>query len=266
MSLQKQCIHCGTISEEALFCGNCGRLLNTKLISQQPVSQTTPVSALRQKARFQTKTSPALRPRATEQTKPKSAPPRTPSPLYQKTTYKRKSIASSRGVSALPEAREEEIYQQKEALETIKQQLKVKPVNRRKRFLNFIIDLFFCSILSKLLNKALGFINIMSIFNIKDPTVGMVSKMMLGFTLGLIMPFVYYMVLETYCGKTIGKFFTKTHVVTETGEKPGIGAVLIRSLCRNIPLYLNELSFLFGGDLPVGWHDKFSKTRVVADK
>lgn len=43
------------------------------------------------------------------------------------------------------------------------------------------------------------------------------------------------------------------------GSKPKFDEILIRALCRLIPL--NAFSFL--GDLGKGWHDTLSKTYVV---
>lgn len=66
-------------------------------------------------------------------------------------------------------------------------------------------------------------------------------------------------VFETITGKTPGKFITRCHVVTDTGEKPGTLNVLGRNLARLIPF--DSVSFVFGR----GWHDSISKTRVVLD-
>ena len=81
-----------------------------------------------------------------------------------------------------------------------------------------------------------------------------------GLFMSLLYPlqFVYYLVSEFFFGRTLGKVITRTYVTTEFNEKPGFGAILIRTLCRYIPC--EYLSFLWS---PIGWHDKFSKTYVV---
>jgi uncharacterized RDD family membrane protein YckC len=76
-----------------------------------------------------------------------------------------------------------------------------------------------------------------------------------------ILVLVYCVSFEFLTGQTPGKVITKTRVVTDEGEKPTFGAILIRTLCRFIPL--EAISFL--GPNAIGFHDIFSKTRVVID-
>lgn len=73
--------------------------------------------------------------------------------------------------------------------------------------------------------------------------------------------FAYYLLMETYFQKTIGKFFTGTKVVTLQKEEPYISDIFVKTLCRLIPL--DQLSFLFFNN---GFHDRFSKTMVIKDK
>ncbi|UOQ99288.1 RDD family protein [Hymenobacter sp. 5317J-9] len=73
-----------------------------------------------------------------------------------------------------------------------------------------------------------------------------------------LMMFVYYFVLEVSTGRTIGKLLTRTRVVMEDGSELTTKAIFLRSLCRMIPF--DAFSFLSGNP---GWHDTFSKTRVV---
>ena len=72
---------------------------------------------------------------------------------------------------------------------------------------------------------------------------------------------VYYTLMESSGGRTFGKMITKTHVVNEDGTKASFGQCLGRSFIRLVPF--EALSFL--GDTGVGWHDRWSKTRVVVD-
>ena len=70
---------------------------------------------------------------------------------------------------------------------------------------------------------------------------------------------VYYNFFEIFFARTVGKFITQTIVVDENGEKPNHERILVRTLCRLIPLEI--LSFL---GMPCrGWHDSISKTYVV---
>lgn len=74
--------------------------------------------------------------------------------------------------------------------------------------------------------------------------------------------FLYYFVLESMNGKTIGKYLTKTRVVYKDGSTPTNGTIAKRALCRFIPF--DALSFLSSN--PIGWHDKFSDTIVIDEK
>lgn len=69
----------------------------------------------------------------------------------------------------------------------------------------------------------------------------------------------YYVITEYFLARSIGKILTKTKVVNKNGSRASLITVIIRSICRLIPL--NPFSFLFGWD----WHDKLSKTKVVYD-
>jgi uncharacterized RDD family membrane protein YckC len=69
----------------------------------------------------------------------------------------------------------------------------------------------------------------------------------------------YYALSEFFSGLTLGKLLTGTRVVTDTGGAPGFQQLLVRSVARLVPL--ESLSFL--GAPPVGWHDRWSRTRVI---
>mgnify|MGYP000663414543 CR=1 FL=1 len=70
---------------------------------------------------------------------------------------------------------------------------------------------------------------------------------------------VYYILLETTNGRTLGKLITGTKVVHEDGGPASFTQVLGRSFSRLVPF--DAFSFL--GSEAVGWHDKWSKTRVI---
>ena len=73
---------------------------------------------------------------------------------------------------------------------------------------------------------------------------------------------IYYTLLEGFLqGKSLGKYVTKTRVVTHEGYQPELSTILVRSLCRAVPF--DAFSFLFKE--PGGWHDEWSKTYVVQD-
>ncbi len=70
----------------------------------------------------------------------------------------------------------------------------------------------------------------------------------------------YYSIMEIKFNKTIGKFLTKTKVVTINEEIPGNADIITRTFCRLIPL--DKISFLFTKN---GFHDNFSDTKVIND-
>ena len=81
-----------------------------------------------------------------------------------------------------------------------------------------------------------------------------------GIALVLAMPS-YYFLFEATLGRTPAKFLTGTRVVSANGARASTGQILGRSLARFVPF--EPFSFLFGGNPPNGWHDKWSNTRVV---
>lgn len=68
----------------------------------------------------------------------------------------------------------------------------------------------------------------------------------------------YYILLEYNFQKTVGKWVTKTRVVSTDGSKPSIGRIILRTFCRCIPL--EYFSYFFTVN---GIHDRLSKTCVV---
>lgn len=70
--------------------------------------------------------------------------------------------------------------------------------------------------------------------------------------------FTYYIYLENKYQQTLGKYYTKTKVVTVNGEKPPLKSIIYRTFCRTIPWDI--ISFTLGHN---GFHDITSKTRVI---
>jgi uncharacterized RDD family membrane protein YckC len=71
----------------------------------------------------------------------------------------------------------------------------------------------------------------------------------------------YHFIFEAALGRTPAKFLTGTRVVSASGARASTGQILGRTLARFVPF--EPFSFLFGGNPPNGWHDKWSNTRVV---
>ncbi|MBQ0768866.1 MAG: RDD family protein [Bizionia sp.] len=137
-------------------------------------------------------------------------------------------------------------------LSTQKQNVDTNAAGSRIRFLNFIID----SIVWLILAFLLSFI----IEILIQPT----SQSMITFY-GYLLIFgtylAYYAVMEIQFQKTVGKFITKTKVVTIHGEQPKNGEIITRTFCRLIPF--DRISFVFTTN---GFHDRLSHTKVVKDR
>ena len=120
------------------------------------------------------------------------------------------------------------------------------------RFANYIVDIIVCYLLIFLIAMGLAIIAPEAFDdNMESAT----------FNILILFLFIaYYVIFENTWGKTPGKFITRTHVVTETGERPTLANIIGRSLCRFIPF--DAFTFLTS---TIGWHDSISKTCVVKD-
>jgi uncharacterized RDD family membrane protein YckC len=121
-----------------------------------------------------------------------------------------------------------------------------------QRLFNYFLDLIFNYIAAFCTGLLLYFIGM-----------GDFLEQVNGTLFGLALMILYYVPQEALFGWTLGKLITRTRVVSETGEGISFGQAVGRTLCRFIPF--EAFSFM-GGDKPVGWHDKFSKTRVISVK
>ena len=132
-----------------------------------------------------------------------------------------------------------------------------KMASQWKRFLNYLLDLvsilFFIFIFSLILGIVLAIVAPSVVSDLGK------SNLLFEYVVGFIVMMIYYTSFEAITGRTIAKYITNTKVVTETGEKPDFKTILVRSLCRFIPI--EPFSILFNDGL--GWHDSISKTRVV---
>lgn len=81
------------------------------------------------------------------------------------------------------------------------------------------------------------------------------------------LPFIYYFTFEYFFRQTIGKLHNDAviHHIEEgwTPMQSRFRNAVLRTLCRFIPF--DALSFLFARN-HVGWHDRFSKTRVIRQR
>ncbi|MCG8581219.1 MAG: RDD family protein [Bacteroidales bacterium] len=144
-------------------------------------------------------------------------------------------------------------------MDAIRNQLYVQEVDKGKRFVNHIIDTIFIMLLyiffAMIYGVYLGITNPQAIDTL-DESASIIENITI-----LLLTVFYYTLIEGLTGRSIGKLITKTKVVDENGYKPDFGTAFIRSLCRIVPF--DALSFLFSDK---GWHDAWSKTRVVSIK
>lgn len=146
----------------------------------------------------------------------------------------------------------------------MKKILKIVENNRAtswSRFGNYIIDRiavlaffalfgFFASFMYQLFGIEY-FINVAT-------ALGSVNKLM-DIIITSTVYFVYALLMEYFTkGRTIGKYITRTKVISTDGTEPTFKDYFIRNISRLVPF--DALSFLGGGN---GWHDSWSDTRVI---
>lgn len=130
--------------------------------------------------------------------------------------------------------------------------------SKGKRLANFVIDRLVIYALTFLL----GMFSVV-LYNVFD--LGGLLRFIENMTtieellLGVVVSLVYYTILESITGRSIGKYITNTRVVNEREKKAAPDEVFIRSICRFIPF--DAFSFL--GSEGRGWHDSLAKTYVV---
>lgn len=129
-----------------------------------------------------------------------------------------------------------------------------------KRFLNYVIDRIIAYILFYALAYILSFLNMRIVVNLNPDTASfmIVSLLIYSFYYASLMGFTEFILK----GKTVGKFFTGTRAVTESGHTLALKDALQRGICRIIPF--NAFSALGNSCHP--WHDTFSNTCVIDEK
>ncbi len=138
---------------------------------------------------------------------------------------------------------------------------KISNTSLGKRIVNYLLDSFAISSIFNLISLLLPIPvenNFLELY-----MQGKINKIE-DFTIPLLLMaciVIYYMLLEYAFGKTLGKFITKTKVISNTDKPLSLLQCLIRALCRLIPF--EGISGLFSGG--IFWHDSISKTSVVDD-
>lgn len=128
----------------------------------------------------------------------------------------------------------------------------LKTVSIGKRFVHYIVDgIFGVFVFSFLLGTVFGVLGIHGVLERINP-----------FILSILIFAVYYIFCEFLFNRTVGKLFTGSVVVTENGDKPSFGIVLLRTLIRFVPF--EPFSILSASTKM--WHDTWTKTTVVKNK
>lgn len=130
--------------------------------------------------------------------------------------------------------------------------LALTPASLWLRLANMLIDYVMFYLLLVALIVGLSFV-------LSDGAIQTLFEGLWGSVLGIGVMFAYYVVMEGYCGRTVGKFVTGTRVVDEKGGPVRLGQVIGRSFARFIPFEV----FSYFGEEKRGWHDSLPRTRVV---
>lgn len=120
-----------------------------------------------------------------------------------------------------------------------------------KRIVNYLIDVIIVSLIVFTLGTSLQ----IEISTAK----GEITEM--GFLIMMLTIVIYYFLLESIFGKTIGKFITRTKVISNDGGKASFLQCFIRAAARLLPF--EQISGLFFKG--IFWHDAIPKTMVVED-
>ena len=124
-----------------------------------------------------------------------------------------------------------------------------------KRFLNFLVDVIIFYVVLVFILAGL-FISRGYEYRTTDEF----SSQLLERIVGLILFASFYFLFEIICkGRTIGKLITGTKAVNEDGTEMEPKTILLRSLCRVVPL--EPFSGLGNPCRP--WHDKWTRTYVI---
>lgn len=115
-----------------------------------------------------------------------------------------------------------------------------------QRFATFLLDYIGMTLCSGVLGFVLALI-------------GGAELALLSSLFGIFVMLGYYAGFEAAFGRTPGKMLVGTRVVTTTGGDPSFGQCLGRTLARCVPFE----PFSFFGSEPVGWHDRWTNTRVI---
>lgn len=130
--------------------------------------------------------------------------------------------------------------------------------SRRQRLVTIIIDTIVFIILTVLVRVFAPFLYYVFDY---DGLLIWISELspaaMVTINIGIFV--LYYVLMEWQAQRTLGKFVSGTKVVLADGTRPGLGAIVLRTACRYIPLEVFSV-FGEGGRM---WHDSIPNTYVI---
>lgn len=134
----------------------------------------------------------------------------------------------------------------------------ISEASRWQRFFNFIADFLtfvfiFMPILESLIRSDIA-------VSILQPLEEMAGERFALYTVCAVFQFIYYSAFEGFLQASPGKLLTETRVVSDSGQKPAMRSIFLRTIVRFVPF--EAFSMLFGR----GWHDNWSDTYVVKEK
>lgn len=148
------------------------------------------------------------------------------------------------------------MQQQTNQLSDFEEQAGYLPASKGIRLANMIIDSVVCSLVTYAVLYLL----------FPEPGISgfeeqLDNNMLTEWGVSYFVYFIYYIVAEfALKGRTVGKLVTSTKAVTVNGEPFTLRHAALRSLVRLIPIE----AFSYLGKNPSGWHDTWTKTRVVS--
>jgi len=151
-----------------------------------------------------------------------------------------------------------------DSFESLGRKTNFQVASKEKRIGNYIIDRIGYYVFAFLVGSIYGILSNLS--GVVDDLGVLEESSILrieDYIFGIVVITIYYTLQEYFLkGKTLGKFITKTRAVTEDDQPLTFGNAIGRSLCRLIPFE----AFSFLGESESGWHDRFSKTKVILDE
>jgi uncharacterized RDD family membrane protein YckC len=128
----------------------------------------------------------------------------------------------------------------------------IVPAERWRRFVNLLVDYVGFMALAFVAGIVIGVVG-------GETAAQAMQNLGIQYLFGFGVMLAYYVPLELYFGRTLGKLVTGTRVVAENGQPPSFSQVFWRSMCRFIPFE----AFSFFASNARGWHDSIPKTYVV---